>query len=65
MAAGFKSKAQIARCEQLVKDGKMTQEYFDECMRLTHDSDKLPERLHPKREKKEKKEGGSGDEEAA
>lgn len=59
MASAFKSKAQMERCRQLVTDGKMTQEAFDESLKLTEKPEQLPERLHPKREKKEGSEPGS------
>lgn len=39
----FKSKSQRARFEQAVKDGKMTQEYFDRWAEGT--PDKLPDRM--------------------
>lgn len=51
MASPFKSIAQRNRCQQLVAEGKMTQEQFDEADRLT-DLASLPERLHPKKEPK-------------
>lgn len=52
-ATAFKSKAQIEKFKTFVSEGKMTQEHFDECMALTKDAENLPERLHPKKDKKE------------
>jgi hypothetical protein len=45
----FKSKAQMERCERLVKEGKMSQEQFDRHYKET-DHQKLPHRIHPKKE---------------
>lgn len=56
MAKPFASKAQMDRCKRLVEEGKMTQESFDASLALTPHPDKLPERLHPKKEPKETKE---------
>jgi hypothetical protein len=43
----------MERCKTLVAEGKMTQKTFDESLALTKDLEKLPERLHPKKEKKD------------
>lgn len=50
MAKPFVSRAQMDRCKRLVEEGKMPQSVFDESMAITPDADKLPERLHPKKE---------------
>ena len=55
MAAPYKSRAQIDKMRTFVAEGKITQEHFDACMALTVDHEKLPERLHEKKEPKEKK----------
>lgn len=44
----FKSKAQIAKFGELVKQGKMTKEKFDQWMAETPNAHKLPERLDTK-----------------
>lgn len=41
----FKSKAQIKKFGELVKQGKMQQSEFDKWMSETPDAHKLPERL--------------------
>lgn len=48
---GFKSMAQMERCMNMVKEGKMTQEQFDEYHNATNYVD-LPNRIHPKKEDK-------------
>lgn len=55
MAKPFVSMAQIERCRRLVEDGKMSRESFDESLRLTEHPELLPERLHPKTEKKDER----------
>ncbi|HEU4401900.1 MAG TPA: hypothetical protein VFT43_07320 [Candidatus Polarisedimenticolia bacterium] len=56
---GFKSLAQMRRCETLVAEGKMTQEAFDKAKAETN-FDGLPERLHPKKERPvDPEEGGA------
>jgi len=44
----FKSKAQIAKFGELVKQGKMKQSAFDEWMKRTSNPAALPERLGEK-----------------
>jgi hypothetical protein len=44
----FKSKAQIAKFGELVKQGKMKQATFDEWMKSTPDAHQLPERKSEK-----------------
>ena len=44
----FKSKSQVSRFKELVKNGKMSQQAFDEYMKNTPDPDKLPERVDKK-----------------
>lgn len=41
----FKSKAEIRKWGELVKQGKIPQAKFDEAMRSTKDVHKLPERV--------------------
>lgn len=41
----FVSKAEIRKWGELVKQGKITQEKFDESMKATKDPHKLPERI--------------------
>lgn len=60
----FKSKAQMRRFEELVKEGKMRREFFDECYRLTPNIEALPERIHPKKDDKPKASGDHGGEAA-
>lgn len=50
----FKSKDQIAKFGELVKEGKMTQAKFDEWMAETHDAHKLPQRVGPAKTKMQK-----------
>ena len=47
----FKSEAQRAKFMELLSQGKITKAEFDRLVRETG-SQKLPERLHPPREKK-------------
>lgn len=46
----FKSQAQKRRFEEMLREGKITQAKFDEWNEGT--PEKLPDRLHAKREKK-------------
>ena len=54
MAKPFVSKAQMDRYAALVVEGKVSQASFDECLAMTPEPHKLPERLHPKKEEKKK-----------
>jgi hypothetical protein len=45
----FKSKAQIAHFEKLVKSGQMKKSVFDEKLRATPSPENLPERLGEKK----------------
>lgn len=45
----FKSKAQIAKFGELVKQGKMKQATMDEWLKVTPQPHKLPERLGEKK----------------
>ena len=47
----FKSKAQVAKFGEMVKQGKMTQEEFDKWKKETPNMHKLPERITPKKPK--------------
>lgn len=49
----FKSIAQREKMKEFVKQGKITQAQYDEMAKETPDD--LAERIHPKREPKEKK----------
>jgi hypothetical protein len=53
MAQAFKSKAQMERCRDLVNQGVVSQDSFNESLALT-DLANLPERLHPKKVRKKK-----------
>ncbi len=44
----FKSKAQIAKFGELVKQGKMSKEKFDQWLSETPNAHKLPERVDTK-----------------
>jgi len=57
MAKPFASKAQMERSRSLVDQGVLTQAQCDEQLAAT-DLEKLPERLHPKKPKKEKADEG-------
>jgi DNA mismatch repair ATPase MutS len=59
MSKPFVSKAQIERCRKLVAEGKMSQESFDAALAATPDHERLPERIHPKKEPKEDSEKAS------
>lgn len=50
----FKSEAQREKMKELLKDGKITQEAYDKHAMETG-MQKLPERLHPKKEESETK----------
>ncbi|MBL7716595.1 MAG: hypothetical protein JNL01_14115 [Bdellovibrionales bacterium] len=45
----FRSDAQVEKFRQLLKDGKISQETFDEWMRATPKG-RLPKRIHPKKQ---------------
>jgi hypothetical protein len=47
----FKSKAQLRKIAELVKQGKMTEGQFQEWSKATPDTSKLPERLGPPKPK--------------
>lgn len=53
MAKPFVSKAQMERSRKLVQQGVITQEQFDESLKATPEPDKLPERIHPKKDESE------------
>lgn len=59
MAKPFASKAQMERSRSLVDQGVITQAQFDESLAAT-DQANLPERLHPKKPKKEKSDEDGG-----
>lgn len=46
----FKSRAQMRKFSELVKQGKMSQKTFDEWAGATPSTHKLPERVHPKKD---------------
>lgn len=48
----FKSKAQIAKFRQLLKEGKISQATFDEWMSATKNPKRLPERKKKRKKKK-------------
>lgn len=48
----IKSRAQLERFKQMVKDGKMDQKTFNKLVHAT-DTTRLPERVHPKKERKD------------
>lgn len=47
----FKSKAEMRKWGELVKQGKISQAKFDEALRLTKNPHKLPERIGPEKPK--------------
>lgn len=47
----FKSKAQVRKFAELVKQGEMSQAKFDEWAKATPSMDKLPERIGPAKKK--------------
>ena len=49
--APFESKSQMRKFGELVHQGKMSQATFDEWLKATPDSHKLPERVHPQHPK--------------
>lgn len=58
MAKPFASKAQMERFRRLAAEGVISQKEFDDSLAMTPDPDKLPERLHPKKEKPKKENSG-------
>lgn len=58
MSKPFLSKAQMERSRTLIDQGIITQAQFDASLAATKDVDGLPERLHPKKPKKEDEDGG-------